>query len=185
MTIASGVKLAALLPVAAADLEATLREHVGRAPGRPGVVANVFGLAAEAAAGKLREALDVDLIELIAGAWLKIEAVREYRDPSRYPPGKVAVVPLAQHDIVSTHDAVIDAEVAGVPLPELRLKVELTARFKSVALSIEGGRVVAIAPGECAVIVRLKYGAKLLKEQSTPALQLPGRISLGEGLAIP
>lgn len=181
----SGVKLAALLPVAAADLEATLRTHVDQTPGRASVVATVFGLAADAAAGKLRDALDVDVIELVAGAWLKAAALREYRDPVRHPPGEVSIVPLGQHDIASTHEAVIQSEVAGIALPELRLKIELTARFKSAALSIEGGRVVAVAPGECSVSVRLKYGARLLKEQSTPALQLPGRISLGDGLAIP
>ena len=175
----SGVKLAALLPVAAADLEATLRTHVDQTPGRASVVATVFGLAADAAAGKLRDALDVDVIEL------KAAALREYRDPVRHQPGEVSIVPLGQHDIASTHEAVIQPEVAGIALPELRLRIELTARFKSAALSIEGGRVVAVAPGECSVSVRLKYGARLLKEQSTPALQLPGRISLGDGLAIP
>ena len=182
---ASGIRLGSLLAVAGADLEPTLREHIGQSPTRAGLVATVFGLGADAAAGKLRETLDVDVVELLAGAWLKFAALREYRDAARHPPGEVSVVPLGEHDIVSAHDAVMQLEVAGIALPELRLHVELRAHFESVALSIEGGRIVAVAPGECSAIVRLKYGDTLLKQQSTPALQLPGRIDLGAGLAIP
>jgi hypothetical protein len=79
---------------------------------------------------------------------------------------------------------VLTIKVAKVALPELKLTLELVARFKSVELAIAGGRIRSLAPGEASAIARLKYKSVKLKEQSTPAWKLPGLLTLGAGVPV-
>jgi hypothetical protein len=52
-------------------------------------------------------------------------------------------------------------------------------------MTITDGRLQAVTPGEASVLVRLKYRTIKLREQSTPAWNLPGRIAFAGGLPIP
>jgi hypothetical protein len=78
-------------------------------------------------------------------------------------------------------------KTAGVkiPLAELKLTLELTAKFKSVSLAIRDGKVLSAAPGEASVEVTLKYKSVEIARRPTPSWKLPGRIPFGEGIQIP
>lgn len=149
------------------------------------VTASVRGLLAEAGAARLNEALDLDALELLGQAWVKLQTLQQYRDTRKYPPGTTSVVQLGQHDVKYSCDPLMELRKAGVTVPALRLTLELNARLKSVALSVRDGRVVAAAPGEASAIARLKYKKTTLKEQATPAWKLPGTIGFGDGIEIP
>jgi hypothetical protein len=65
----SGLKLSDLLPVSCEEIDPLLRDHI--ADSLPGAswLGSLVGFAGEVAAEKVGEVLDVDLFELIAGAW--------------------------------------------------------------------------------------------------------------------
>ena len=75
--------------------------------------------------------------------------------------------------------------IAHAHVAELRLTIALSIRVKSVALSIQAGRITAVAPGQCSVRAQVKYKTHVLKECETPSLVFPGRVELKNGLAIP
>jgi len=181
----SGIKLSNLVELTAADLEPTLREQLATAPAVAAPVAGVFGLASETAVKKICDSLDADVIDVLAGAWSQASALHGYKDATKHPPEQIATVNLGQHDITATEEPVIEMTIAHAHVAELRLTITMSIRVKSVALSIQAGRIIAVAPGECSVRAQVKYKTHVLKECETPSLAFPGRMQLGNGIAIP
>lgn len=161
-------------------------------PGKPGdegqapeAGPSLSGFVAAKAAERLNEALDTDLFEILAEAWLKFREVLECADPARHPPGQDAIVTLHEVEITSTNTPLLHLTAGGVPLPDLRFTLELTARFKSLQLVVRDARIRALRPGLMSAHARLKCGGFKLGEQLTPEWQVPGEISCGEGIPIP
>ncbi len=173
-----------LLSIDGKDVEQALSEHLRDAAAGESLGAQVVRLAAGEIAGQLQQILDFDVFELIAQAWVKVRELKSYAAPDKLAPGTTAVVNIGSHEITHTETPAVDLVVAGVPISMLKLTVELTVQFKSVALSIRDAAIRSVAPGECLARVRLKYKKLTLKEESTPKLKLPGRIDLGEGIAL-
>lgn len=170
--------------------EARDREAAGAAaPGeaRPAgeTDASLSGFVAAKAAERLNEALDTDLFEVLAEAWLKFKEVLDCADPARHPPGEDAIVTLREVEVSSSHTPLLHLSVGGVPLPDLRFTLELTARFKSLQLVIRDARIRALRPGLMSAHAKLRYGSFKLGEQPTPEWQVPGEIVCGEGIPIP
>lgn len=174
-----------LIGIGKEEVEKAFALHAKDEAGIAGKLGSATGFIASVAADKVNGELDVDALELLGKAWAKLKILREYADPKKHPPGQTSVIQLGQHDVTHTCDPVLALRAAGVKLTELKLALELDARFKSVALSIVDGRIMAAAPGEASVIARLKYKSVKLKEQSTPAWKLPGEIKFGKGIPIP
>jgi hypothetical protein len=182
--MSEGTKLRDLVELSKADIEKALVEQAKDDGGVAKALGHLKGLAASVGAGKLNQALDTDIYELLAQAWAKVQAVRESAAKSRGTPGQTTVVTLSQHDFTHTCHPTLTFSVADMPLPELKLTLELVATFKGVALSIEDARLRALAPGEASVTVRLKYKSVTLWEKPTPAWKLPGEIHLGAGVPV-
>ncbi|HQR12426.1 MAG TPA: hypothetical protein PLW68_13960 [Casimicrobiaceae bacterium] len=179
------VKLRDLLNLTKADVERALGEQAKDDNAVAGAAGQLGEFAASVGADELNKVLDTDIYELLAHAWATVQSVREGATKSRSKPGEPIVVKLGTHDVTHTCQPVLTFHVADVALPELKLSIELVARFESVALSIVDAKIRALAPGEVSAIARLKYKGVKLKEQPTPPWKLPGEISLGAGIAIP
>jgi hypothetical protein len=129
----------------------------------------------------LNKALDSDVFTLLAGL---DQSAGGTTPRGRLQSGATKKVTLGLHELTSTHHPVLTIRIAQVALPELKLTLELVARFKSAELAVSGGRIRSLAPGEASAIARLKYKSVKLKEQSTPAWKLPGRLDLGDGVPV-
>lgn len=173
-----------LLSIDGNDVEQALDEHLREAAPNESLAAQALRLAAGEIAGQLQTILDFDVFELLAQGWVKLRELQSYAEPGKLAPGATAVVNLGSHEITHTESPVVDLVVAGTPVSVLKLTIELTVQFKSVALSIRDAAIRSVAPGECMARVRLKYKRQTLKEESTPKLKLPGRIDLGNGIAL-
>lgn len=136
------------------------------------------------AAMRLQEALKVDALELIAGAWSKARDLKKYADSARYPPDQSIVVHLGEHKVSCRMQPVIEIMLNQISLPAIRFNFELVANFKSAALDIRGGAIRAVLPGSCAAQAVLRYKGVKLKEERTPEVRFPGRLDLGEGIRI-
>lgn len=150
-----------------------------------GAVHDIARFAAQVGADELGKVLAADPFELIAAGWLKVQSVRDAARRSVQAPGVTTLVTLGQHDVIAPAHPKLTIYSNGAPLATLTFTLELDARFKSVGLTIVDGRLQAVAPGEASVLVRLKYKAVKLREQSTPAWKLPGRIAFAAGIPIP
>jgi hypothetical protein len=177
------IKLRDLLDVSADDVHSAFREQAKDENAVLLAQGQLTGFAAGLAADELNKALDSDVFTLLAQGWTKVQAVRDAAKGS-LESGETRKVTLGQHELTSTHHPVLTIRIAQVALPELKLTLELVARFKSAELAITGGRIRSLAPGEASAIARLKYKSVKLKEQSTPAWKLPGRLELGDGVPV-
>jgi hypothetical protein len=132
--------------------------------------------------GKL---LDIDGVDILIGAWNKARELRKYRDPTKYPPDDVIVVPLAKHKIESKHRPYLELSIDGRGVGRLHFNVDLALTLEGVELTVQGGRIKKIKTGRVLGTGTLKCEGALLHSIDRPLASLPGVIDLGEGIAIP
>ena len=136
----------------------------------------------DGAAKAVRDALDCDLFETLAQAWLKAKELREYKDPKKHPPGERSTVFLAEHKLSAKLEPELEVNVAGLYRTKLKLTLELKADFDCADLTIMNGHIIEIAAGECHAIAQLKYGGTNLHK---PLKSQPFRLSRPRVLAAP
>jgi hypothetical protein len=175
--------LRALIEVTADDVERALAEQAKDETAVALVQPQLAGLAASVGAEELNRALEADAVELMVPAWKQVQAVR---DAARRTAGRAerTVVTLGPHDVLARHHPVLVLSMSQIVLPELRLTVELMARFKSLGLAIADAALLSVAPGEASVTARLKYREVLLKEQTYPLWSLPAQLSFSPAVPV-
>ena len=181
----SAVTLRSLFEFTASAVEHAESTQRSEAGSPPLVPPTFTGFIAATAADELNKTLDTDVFEMLSQAWLKLKQVCDCADPTLHTEQETCVVPLRDIEITSVNTPLLHAAVAGVKLPDLRLTLELVAKFAAIDLVIRGARIRALRPGAASAVVKLKYGSIKLAEKSTPKWVLPGQVDLGEGLAIP
>jgi len=182
----SVVSLRSLFEFSGANIERGAAEKAKESAAMAQAAPSLTGFVAETGAKQLNEALDTDVFELLAEAWLKFKQVRDCGDASTHPPAQDTIVTLHDVEVTSTNSPLLHTTVGGVALPELRFTLELSAKFDALQLVVRDAHIRSLRPGSASAIVRLKYGSTKLAERSTPEWKLPGEIALGEdGIAIP
>jgi hypothetical protein len=134
---------------------------------------------------QLSKLLDIDGAGILIGAWNKARELRKYRDPARYGPDDVVVVPLAKHKIESKHQPYLQLAVDGQEIGRLRFSVDLALNLEGVELTIQGGRIRKIKTGKTLGAGTVKCEGAVLYNIDRRLVSLPGVIDLGEGILIP
>lgn len=181
--MSEALRLAELIAIAPADVERALAEQAKDETAVALVQRQLSGMPVSLGADELNRALDVDVLTLLAPAWGRLDAVRDAARRTSAD-GDRTVVTLGPHEVTSIQHPVLTLTMARVPLPELRLTIELLARFRSVALAIAGALIRSVAPTEASVSARLVYDGVLLKEAARPLWTLPAHIALAEGIPV-
>lgn len=181
--MSESLRLAELIAIAPADVERALAEQAKDETAVALVQRQLTGLPATLGAEELNRALDVDVLTLLAPAWSRLDAVRDAARRAAADSER-AVITLGPHEVTSVQHPVLTLTMAHVPLPELRLTIELLARFRSVALAIAGALIRGVAPSDASVSARLVYDGVLLKEAARPLWSLPARVAFGEGIPV-
>jgi len=180
---AQGVRINDLFPSGLTQIGESVANEI-RQQGEAGLTGGAWAMLKDEAAARLQEVLDLDVLEVIGQAWSKARELREYADPLKHPPEETSIVHLGEHAVTCEVYPVLEVRLGDVALPELRFTLNVIAKFKSVALTIRGGAIRAVAPGACAAVAELKYRSATLKREETPELRLPGRFNFRDGLRI-
>lgn len=176
--------LADLLPAKIDGLGDCVQAHLEARPG--GLVTLAWGLIKFQAAGRIKDALNIDVLDMAAKAWAAARELHGYADASRHPAGEVEVTHLGKHSLTASVHPVLNIGFAGASFAPMRFTLVLTAEFLSAALSIQDGAIVAVAPGEASAAAVLKYGeVDLHKPLASRPLRLPGVKTFDPGLRIP
>ena len=175
MTESAGYPVRDLLPASLPRMDKVLQQALGK-DSRIDPRKLAWGFIGSEATDAVRSVLDCDVFELLAQGWCSARELHEYSDPARHPPGERSIVYLAKHSFVQTVHPVLDVTVDSIPCPPLRFTLELAANFRSVALSITGGRITGAGAGDVDVGARLKYGDVTLFDKETRKLPFPARI---------
>lgn len=175
--MSSGVTLKQLLPSRLDAMEDTVEQEL-RNNEEPDHSLLAWRFIKSTAADELRGALDCDVFDVIARGWCKARELHEFSDPASHPPGQTTVVHLGEHALPTSVHPILSIRVGGVQCLSLKFTVEVTANFRSAALSIRNGHIIAVAPGDASVSAQLKYGkVKLHKAEESPKVQLPGHVA--------
>jgi hypothetical protein len=129
--------------------------------------------------------LDIDVVDILVGAWNKARELRKYRDEAAYPPEEVIVVALAKHKLQSSHAPRLELVVAERPIGRLQFTIDVALTIEGAQLTIQGGRIKRIATGKTAASGTIKCEGVVIGQQEAKLGALPGEISLGQGVLIP
>jgi hypothetical protein len=178
------LRLAELMDITQDDVERALAEQARDETAVALVQRQLVGYAASLGADELNKALDAEVVALLAPAWARVQAVRDAARRAAES-NERTVVTLGAHEVTSQQHPVLTLTMAQIPLPELKLTIDLVARFKTVALAITGAAIRGIAPGEASLTARLRYGDVVLREEARPLWELPPRVPFAEAIPVP
>ena len=173
-----------LVKLGAGDVGRALQEAGKDDPNVKAAAPSLGGAVAEMASGELERAMDTGIYEVLANVWAKYDKVRETAEKSRKKPDDLHNVKLFEHDFTHTMYPTVTFYVADQPVSELKLTLEIAARFKSVDVGIRNAAIESIASGKGSVLLRLKYDKVKLKELPSQEIDLPGSWKLKEPLAV-
>lgn len=181
----SGTTLAQLLHVDAQALRPAVARYAETHALGGTLSEAVLALVAEDVAAAAGEVLKLDIFELVLKAWAAVHELEAYADPVKHPPGERAVVRWGACTLKAPQVIDVKLGVGAVELPVLRLTIDLAAEFTSLALTIEGGAILKIAPGTARASAGLRYGeTELIAPRKTPELQAERGIEFSPGLRI-
>jgi len=129
--------------------------------------------------------LDKDIFEVVAEGWAMADVLLPYADKKLHPQGERSLVRLLEHSFVKVLHPVLDIMWGDRKCVSLKFDLELAANFRTVALSICDGYIVAADSGDGNVSATLKYGDVKLHKKESPRVPFPGhRDFRAPGLAI-
>lgn len=181
MSESSGVTVRELLPTSFSGLEERVQDVLAKDasstdPSLPGFARHV---AASEATTALQGVLDCDFFSLLARGWGLATELKAHTDRKRYPAGTTSIVYLGEHSVVTQIHPVLTLVIGAIECRPLRFTVDLKAHFRSVALVILDGYIIALNNGDCSVSAQLKYGEVALhKEVASRNVNLPGHVPL-------
>lgn len=144
-----------------------------------------WGPLEEEVGNSLDQLLDVRISDIFAGAWTKLEELQEYRDGKKHPADETSIVPLHRHTIKSSHKPKIRIYSGQTEIATLEFSVDAQFEVAMANLKVRGGRIIEVDAGEYKMTGKISLAGKTLLKKSTRAYQLPGHLSLGEGIEIP
>ncbi len=158
---------------------AKLKDAVGKLPGIE------WGPVAKEIEAKIGEVLDVDIVSVLLGGWKKYRQLQQYRDTAKYPPEETILLSLTEHSIASAHHPKIEILAGEVAVGSLEFTITLALKLEGVVLKVRGGKIRELSAGRCRGKDTLECAGVALLQKETDPFDLPGRISLGEGIEIP
>ena len=179
----SSIALDELLPSSIDELGDEIGRHMAES--------RVSGRIAWPAAGKaalkaIREKLSFDVGRAFAGAWAEVEALRDYRDPEKHPPGTDAHHALGGNEVELAAEPLLVVRLGPFEAPPLSFGYTITARFEAVTLTIRDGAIQAAALGGCEVSGVLALKGHQLHEPCRLAKgRVPGRLAFDPPIPIP
>lgn len=133
----------------------------------------------------IAEILDIGLADIFVGAWNRYKLLEDYCNREKYGPDEILLVPMGKHTIQSTHKPAINIEISDVSVYRLVFDIDLTLELEGLVLQVRDGKIREISSGNCEGRGTVKWGDKVLIERKTPKIDLPGSITLGDGIEIP
>lgn len=158
----------------------SLREKISGAVGK-----TVWPNAFDEISRKTTDLLDMNLIDLLLGAWNKYQGLKKYLDKEKYPPTQSVLVPLAEHTVRSEHRPYVEVLVNDEIIATITFHVALVFTVRGALLLVQDGKIKSVKTGEIKGKGTVKCEEALLLEQDFRTISLPGTIDLGEGIPIP
>ncbi|MGI8814959.1 MAG: hypothetical protein ACR2G2_06640 [Pseudonocardia sp.] len=131
----------------------------------------------------LQSAVNIDLGGVMTAAWTGYQDLLAAASRTRDTPDPPEDVVLAEHEIASTHQPVVQILVNGLPAKTVTFDLVLLLKVRSVVAVVHGGKLVALRGGQVAAEARLELsGTVLARSEGT---WLAGAVvKLGDGIPL-
>lgn len=128
---------------------------------------------------------NTDLFDLISQAWEKYDALAEYG--KKKSPEQIASVELLDHTMTIELHPYVEITLAGIPRPILvHFDVSLDLTLKGLKLNVENGVIKSVSAGTCEGEAEIQINKiRYPRNPSFGPFELPGKVKLGQGIAIP
>lgn len=143
---------------------------VGRATGLADIDRRVM---TNTVADKLKDALDVNINQILLSAWTQHRDLINDLERSRKLKGETILVPLADHTIRSTHHPAVEVMVNDRRVAAFKFNANLMMRIQKAVLRVQAGEIVGVETGAWHGIGQLKCGPVTLVEHETKEFSLP------------
>jgi hypothetical protein len=157
----------------------SLREKISTTLGK-----TVWPNAFDEISKKSIDLLDINLIDVLVGAWNKYQGLRKYLDREKYSPTQSVLVPLGEHTVKSEHQPYVEVLINDEVVARITFHVALAFTVRGVLLLVQDGRIKSVKTGEIKGKGTVKCEEALLLEQDFRTVSLPGTVDLGEGIRI-
>lgn len=175
MTDTSPLLLSSLIEMNAGDAKLDFAPSLGGLGKLKQAVLN-SGVLDKTILGALSQALNIDLGTILGQAWAGLDGVRTALKATRDDETAQAAIPLAAHQLKSSHSPVVTLMVAGCPPIDLPFSVEFTLKIDGAELEIAKGQIQRLKSGGLTGNAVVKLAGQALFEKASERLDLPGRI---------
>jgi hypothetical protein len=184
MTANASIELSELLPSSIDDLGDEIRRHMDEECQVGGRVA--WAGAAGAALSAIRDKLSFDVVGCIGSAWAEAEALREYGDPKKHPPGRDEHFALGRNHVELEAEPLLVIRLGPLEAPPMKFGYTVKAEFEAVMLTIRDGAIQAAKLAGCEVTGVLSLKGHELHEPCRLAKgRLPGELAFDPPVRIP
>lgn len=133
-----------------------------------------WGAVLREVAARTAELLDIELSDLVVGAWQKSEELARYADPERTPSDETVVTEIAESTVELDYHPSLTVLVNAARLPDVALDIDLSLTVKGLSLTIRGGEIRRMRTGSMEASGRISVaGATIVARESEPIF-LPG-----------
>jgi hypothetical protein len=122
---------------------------------------------------QLKKMLDVDLLELLAGAWGQVRKVRDAATESLRDPPTEHTVALPGHTFEAALRPRLVVSVGGVNWSAIDFELSVSAALTSVTLHIAAGKLIAVQLGQVTGSVRFSCEGTELSEYARELSLMP------------
>ena len=152
-------------------------------------VAKIPGLAWQDVEKEIENAarglLDIELSDVVVGAWSKYQELRQYRDTKRYPADETVLAPLATHRIKSSHKPYLELLIGDQPAARIEFQLDVELLLEGVVLKIRDGRIWDVKSGTCRCAGKFSCAGVALIEKKTKRFSFRGAVHFERGIPIP
>ena len=135
-------------------------------------------------ASAIPDLLQVDVSNVLAGAWKQGSELGRFTDPHQYPPDETILVELTTHVVTSQHRPHFDLLVNNQPCGRLDFTVEIVLRVEGIVLTIKDGRIWKATTGSCTASGRIACAGQTLCARQSAPVQLPGTLVFDQPIPV-
>ena len=129
--------------------------------------------------------LDVSLIDIMLGGWVKIAAIQEFAIGEKLLSEKTHKFEFSEHKIDSKHSPKIELYVYEDKVADLTVDITLTLIIAKTVLRIRKGLITEVRISGCKAKGKIGFHGQTLLEKESKELEFPRGIKLGDGIVIP
>lgn len=132
---------------------------------------------------KSLELLHIDAMELLTKAWRQYQEIAEEAEKTKSG-GEAAHVALAEHFINAKLHPFLEIDIKKISVEKIVFDVNVDFNLKGLQLKIENGRIVEVEAGSCEGNGEIKVKDTQLVHKDFGPIDMPGKISLGNGIPV-